>query len=277
MNKEKFIKNKNKSKIIISIVSLCIIAIIVSLAVIVNRDTSDKKSLSDKKPAKTAINEKLETTSEEQSSVEELTVTQVLEETPTTTSQEESTTIEDKQSNKDSNMNETSAYFDDHSNLENANGENNIKESEEESSSQNYVIENKPAPIEENDPYVDEVIRLVNIERSNEGLPALGKNITLCSAANVRAQEIITVFDHTRPDGSAWSTVIGDFGISFNTIGENIAYGQKTPEEVVRGWMNSPGHRQNIMNPNFTEIGVGHVVNQGSNSKYNYWVQLFKG
>lgn len=134
---------------------------------------------------------------------------------------------------------------------------------------QNYTID------EGNNSFVDEVIRLVNIQRTNGGLSPLAKNNTLCNAADVRAVEIISVFDHKRPDGRSWSTVINEFNISFNTIGENIASGYSTPEAVVNAWMNSPGHRQNIMNPSFTEIGIGHATNQDSYG--NYWVQLFKG
>lgn len=119
--------------------------------------------------------------------------------------------------------------------------------------------------------YVDEVIRLVNIERNKEGLPSVSKNVTLCEAAQTRASEIITVFDHTRPDGTSCFTVTDDYKIKWTAIGENIAKGQKSPQEVVEAWMNSPGHRANILNSNFNQIGVGVVQSGG----YYYWTQLF--
>lgn len=119
--------------------------------------------------------------------------------------------------------------------------------------------------------YVDEVIRLVNVERNKEGLSSLSKNVTLCEAAQTRASEIITVFDHTRPDGTSCFTVTDDYKIKWTAIGENIAKGQKSPQEVVEAWMNSPGHRANILNSNFNQIGVGVVQSGG----YYYWAQLF--
>jgi uncharacterized protein YkwD/uncharacterized membrane protein len=123
--------------------------------------------------------------------------------------------------------------------------------------------------------YVDEVIRLVNIERNNAGLPSLTKNTTLCQAAQKRAGELPTLFSHTRPDGTDCFTVLDEYQITAYTSGENIACGQRTPQEVVEEWMNSPGHRQNILNPDFNQIGVGCVQ---ANDIYGiYWTQLFIG
>lgn len=120
--------------------------------------------------------------------------------------------------------------------------------------------------------YASEVLRLVNIERSKAGLSALTTNSTLTAAADKRAQETKQSFSHTRPNGSSFSTVLKEFNISYRTAGENIAYGQRTPQEVVTGWMNSPGHRANILNANFGKIGIG--VYQASNGTI-YWTQLF--
>ncbi len=123
--------------------------------------------------------------------------------------------------------------------------------------------------------YVDEVIRLVNIERGNAGLPPLSKNGTLCQAAAARASEITTLFAHTRPSGADCVTILEEYGISYTGFGENIAAGQETPEAVVTAWMNSPGHRANILDNGFEEIGVGVV--KVDNSPYRYfWVQLFR-
>lgn len=115
-------------------------------------------------------------------------------------------------------------------------------------------------------------MRLCNIERANNGLPALSAgNSTLTAAAQKRATEIVQSFSHTRPDGRSTFTVLADYGISYRAAGENIAYGQSTPAEVVEGWMNSSGHRANILNSAYTQIGVGCYSSGGR----LYWTQLF--
>lgn len=123
--------------------------------------------------------------------------------------------------------------------------------------------------------YVDEVVRLVNIERGNAGLGPLAKNNALCQAAAARASELTTLFDHTRPNGTLCFTILEEYGISYTTCAENIAAGQPTPAEVVNGWMNSPGHRANILNADVTEIGIGLVYTE--DAYHYYWVQLFRG
>lgn len=120
--------------------------------------------------------------------------------------------------------------------------------------------------------YAQQVAALVNAERAKAGLPALSVQTEIVSAANVRAKEIKQQFSHTRPDGRSFSTVLTESGVSFRGSGENIAYGQKSPEAVMEGWMNSAGHRANILNANFKNIGVGYY--QDANG-VNYWVQLF--
>ena len=119
--------------------------------------------------------------------------------------------------------------------------------------------------------YISEVVRLVNAERAKEGLSTLQMDSSLNSAAQVRAKEIVTNFSHTRPNGSSCFTALSEAGIKYNGSGENIAYGQKTPAEVVNAWMNSAGHRANIMSSKFTKIGVGCY---NSNGTY-YWSQFF--
>lgn len=101
-----------------------------------------------------------------------------------------------------------------------------------------------------------EVIRLTNIERVKDGAAPLQYHAGLQRAAMVRAEEITRKFSHTRPDGTTAETVLLDCGVS-NGAGENIAAGQKTPEAVVRAWMNSSGHRATMLNPNVKYIGVG--------------------
>lgn len=147
-------------------------------------------------------------------------------------------------------------------------GQNQTVQSQPETQPQPQEPQTTPASVSS---YVDEVIRLVNIERNKEGLSSLSKNVTLCEAAQTRASEIIMVFDHTRPDGTSCFTVADDYNIKWTAIGENIAMGQRNPQEVVEAWMNSPGHRANILSSNFNQIGVG-VVKSGGNY---YWTQLF--
>lgn len=119
--------------------------------------------------------------------------------------------------------------------------------------------------------YAQKVVDLVNAERAKNGLSALTVDTSVTAAANVRAKEIKQSFSHTRPNGSGFSTALTENGASYRGSGENIAWGQKTPEAVMNAWMNSDGHRANILNPKFTKIGVGHYVNNGT----SYWTQLF--
>ncbi|MDU6263484.1 MAG: CAP domain-containing protein [Anaerocolumna aminovalerica] len=120
--------------------------------------------------------------------------------------------------------------------------------------------------------FASQVLKLVNAERVKGGLHELTMSSALTAPANKRAQEIKTQFSHTRPNGTQWSTVLNEYGISVRTAGENLAYGYNTPEAVVEGWMNSPGHRANIMNSNFNQIGIG--VYKDSNGTV-YCTQLF--
>lgn len=119
-----------------------------------------------------------------------------------------------------------------------------------------------------------EVIRLVNIERSKNGLAPLKANGELSKVATVKAQDMIdkNYFDHTSPTYGSPFDMMKKFGINYTAAGENIAYGQKTPAEVMNAWMNSPGHRANILNSNFTEIGVGVAKDKNGTP---YWVQMF--
>lgn len=120
--------------------------------------------------------------------------------------------------------------------------------------------------------YAMQVFDLVNKERAKEGLAALKYDEASAAAALVRAREAEISFSHTRPNGSSFNTALTESGASFRGAGENIAYGQRTPEEVVEGWMNSPGHRANILNKKYTKIGVGHYQNSKG---VHYWAQLF--
>ncbi len=121
--------------------------------------------------------------------------------------------------------------------------------------------------------FVDEVVRLINIERKKEGLSELVSDDKLNKAAAVRAEETTIKYDHKRPDGRSCYTALDEQGASYTTGAENIAAGYATPAEVVKAWLSSAGHRNNIMNPRFKKIGVGYCeVNSGY--RY-YWSQMF--
>lgn len=122
------------------------------------------------------------------------------------------------------------------------------------------------------DSYANEVLTLVNTQRSQAGLGALSWDSKLASAANVRAKEIVSLFSHTRPDGSTCFTAVENDG-SYMTLGENIAYGYTSASSVMNGWMSSPGHRENILNGSFTKLGVSCYYENGT----YYWVQMFGG
>ncbi|HIU67844.1 MAG TPA: CAP domain-containing protein [Candidatus Caccomorpha excrementavium] len=119
--------------------------------------------------------------------------------------------------------------------------------------------------------FAAQVVKLVNEERKKAGLSELTVDLKVQSAANVRAKEIVSSFSHTRPDGRQFSTALTEAGVSFRGSGENIAWGQRTPEAVMQAWMNSSGHRANILNARYTSIGVGYYVVNGT----PYWTQLF--
>ena len=116
-----------------------------------------------------------------------------------------------------------------------------------------------------------EVLELVNKERAKRGVAPLRLSQALMDGAAIRAKELTQSFSHTRPDGRDCLTIIP----SYTAAGENIAAGQRTPEDVVASWMQSPGHRENILDADFTEIGIGHAFQSGSMFGH-YWVQLFR-
>ena len=112
----------------------------------------------------------------------------------------------------------------------------------------------------------------MNKERSKAGLNALSIDENIETAAMVRSKEIEKSFSHTRPNGSSFSTALSENGVKFMGAGENIAWGQRSPEEVMNGWMNSSGHRANILNSSFKKIGVVYYVEANGRT---YWTQLF--
>jgi uncharacterized YkwD family protein/spore coat assembly protein SafA len=123
----------------------------------------------------------------------------------------------------------------------------------------------------------NEVIRLVNVQRSKAGLQLLKTNWQLCRVARYKSADMAQpppkgYFAHQSPTYGSPFQMMESFGLKFSAAGENIAYGQRTPAEVMNGWMNSPGHRSNIMNGTYTEIGVGLAKNK---SGVCYWTQQF--
>jgi len=124
--------------------------------------------------------------------------------------------------------------------------------------------------------FESDMLKQVNAQRAKNGKSALTLNQSLCASARVRASEIAKdgCFSHTRPDDSGCFTAIS--GVSYRTAGENIAmgtWGYYGVDEIMDGWMNSEGHRANILNGDFSEVGFGCVVVNGN----GYWVQMFIG
>lgn len=119
-----------------------------------------------------------------------------------------------------------------------------------------------------------EVVNLVNQERAKNGLKPLSANWELSRVARYKSQDMIdrNYFAHESPTYGTPFQMMKAFGIRYTAAGENIAYGQRTPQAVMTAWMNSPGHRANILNANYTQIGVG--VAQKANGTY-YWTQMF--
>jgi uncharacterized YkwD family protein/spore coat assembly protein SafA len=121
--------------------------------------------------------------------------------------------------------------------------------------------------------YENEVIRLVNEIRVKNGLNTLEADWELSRVARYKSQDMKenNYFSHTSPVYGTPFAMIKNFGISYKSAAENIARGQKTPKAVVNSWMNSSGHRANILNASYKKIGVGYVAS-GS-----YWTQMFIG
>ncbi|WP_226037251.1 CAP domain-containing protein [Aquibacillus saliphilus] len=116
-----------------------------------------------------------------------------------------------------------------------------------------------------------EVVRLTNEQRQQNGLSNLSADTELTNVAQKKSDDMAAnnYFSHTSPTYGSPFDMLKEFGIDYTTAAENIASGQQSAEEVVNGWMNSPGHKKNILNKDVTHIGVGHATNG------NYWTQLF--
>lgn len=121
--------------------------------------------------------------------------------------------------------------------------------------------------------YEQEVVRLVNVQRAQNGLSPLTLNWELSRVARYKSQDMVDngYFSHNSPTYGTPFQMIKAFGLSYRSAGENIAYGQRTPQQVVTAWMNSSGHRANILSTSYTQIGVGYVADG------HYWTQMFIG
>ncbi|MBU5439262.1 hypothetical protein KQI42_14660 [Tissierella sp. MSJ-40] len=119
-----------------------------------------------------------------------------------------------------------------------------------------------------------EVVRLVNIEREKAGLAPFTASSELSKVARVKSEDMAknNYFSHTSPTYGDPFAMMKSFGIKYNTAGENIAKGYSSAQSVVNGWMNSPGHRANILNPRFNKIGVGLYKTSNGTA---YWTQMF--
>ncbi len=121
-----------------------------------------------------------------------------------------------------------------------------------------------------------QVASLTNSERKAKGLSVLTLDSQLSKLARLKAEDMAKkgYFSHTSPTYGSAFDMMNKYGVSYRTAGENIAKGQKTAESVMNGWMNSSGHRANILSSAYTNIGVGYAKDSRGNT---YWVQIFKG
>ncbi|WP_373288551.1 CAP domain-containing protein [Lentibacillus kapialis] len=124
--------------------------------------------------------------------------------------------------------------------------------------------------------YEKKVVKLVNEERAKKDLEPLKMHDGLSELARKKSRDMAEndYFSHTSPTYGSPFDMMQQFDFTFRLAGENIAAGQRSPEQVVEGWMNSKGHRENILKEGFTHIGVGYV--EGAGQPYGtYWTQLF--
>jgi len=125
-----------------------------------------------------------------------------------------------------------------------------------------------------NSNYEQKVVELVNVERQKNGLAALALDSSVSNVARTKSKDMAAnnYFAHQSPTYGSAGDMLKQSGINWSAWGENIASGQRTPEAVVTAWMNSEGHRANILSSNFTKIGVGYTTNSNGTP---YWTQMF--
>lgn len=119
-----------------------------------------------------------------------------------------------------------------------------------------------------------ECFDLINAERKKNGVSALKHDEDIQEACNIRAQELAESYSHTRPDGTSCFTVFDEVGIDYSSAGENICAGYSSAAAAVNGWMNSSGHRANILDKKFKKSALGFYYAPNSSWGY-YWVEMF--
>lgn len=136
--------------------------------------------------------------------------------------------------------------------------------------------QSKPQNPQVNSSKATEILNLVNKERAEAGLPALKSDPQVSKLAQMKAEDMAKnkYFAHNSPTYGSAFDMMNKYGVSYRTAGENIAKGQKTSQSVMNGWMNSPGHRANILKNGYTRLGVGYTVDASGTT---YWVQMFVG
>lgn len=122
--------------------------------------------------------------------------------------------------------------------------------------------------------FAQRILELVNEERAKEGLGPLKLDEDLCAVAQLHCDDMVkrSFFDHINPDGKSPFDRMNDYGIRYMAAGENIACGQRSPEEVMNAWMNSPAHRANILSENYGKIGIGYAE---GGTYGTFWTQCF--
>lgn len=242
-------------KRIIIIIILVLLAVIALVAVLVNLKKGTENEESESKTS--------ESTTEEVSQDEESEQSENTENETT-----ESTDTETSTSNISSTSSDTGTTNNNRTTTNNGTTSQAPNNNNTTSTTQSQANSSQAA----NQSFADQVVALVNNERTKAGLSPVTTSANQTNAALIRAQEIVGTFSHTRPDGRNFYTVLAESGVSYRGAGENIAYGQTTPEQVMQSWMNSTGHRANILNAQYTVIGVGCYQNS---SGVKYWTQLF--
>ncbi len=196
---------------------------------------------------------------------------------------EDNTNKPDDNNNNNNNTNKPNDNNNNNNNTNkpNDNNNNNNNTNKPNDNNNNNNNTNKPNDNENNTSgnfasYQKQVLDLVNAERTKRGLNALTLDTKLSNVATLKSQDMINknYFDHNSPTYGSPFDMMKQFGISYRSAGENIAYGQRSPQEVMNAWMNSEGHRKNILNSSFTKLGVG--VAKTSNGTL-YWTQMFVG
>lgn len=132
--------------------------------------------------------------------------------------------------------------------------------------------------VSEDDSVYITMLNLVNNARKENGLNELWYSARVHEVSTLRAYELCSYYSHTRPDGTGFSTAFTELGLGYHMAGENIAYGRnmfETPEEVFQAWMDSPSHRDNILNPDYECVAFGLCTLKVGNDTYYYWAQEF--